>query len=48
MFYKVSTADFDPREDGLGPLSDLNIIDLNDLGVHLGELVTPKLPLPSF
>lgn len=29
VFYKVSVADFDADEDGLGPLDDLNIIDIN-------------------
>ena len=38
VFYKVSAADFAADEDGLGPLGDLNIIDINDLGNHFAEL----------
>ena len=38
VFYKVTTADFDPLEDGLGPLDGINIIDLNSLGAYFEEL----------
>jgi hypothetical protein len=29
VFYKVTNADFASDEDGMGPLSDLNVIDIN-------------------
>ncbi len=35
VFYKVTIADFDPQEDGVGPLDGLKIIDLNDLNTIL-------------
>jgi TIR domain len=38
VFYKVTTADFDPHDDGLGPLSDLNVIGLNDLDKYFHAL----------
>lgn len=38
VFYKASVADFDPDEDGLGPLDGLNIIDLNNLGANFEAL----------
>ncbi len=38
VFYKVSVADFDPVEDGLGPLDGINIIDLNNLGSYFEAL----------
>jgi hypothetical protein len=38
VFYKVTIADFDPDEDGLGPLDGLNIVDLNDLEAYFKAL----------
>jgi hypothetical protein len=38
VFYKVTVADFDPNEDGLGPLDGLNIIDLNSLDAYFDAL----------
>ena len=38
VFYKVTIADFDPQEDGAGPLDGLNIIELNNLGTYLDAL----------
>jgi hypothetical protein len=38
VFYKVAIEDFRADEDGLGPLDDLNIIDLNGLGTYFKEL----------
>ena len=40
VFYKVRIADFDPDDDGLGPLDGLKIIDLNGLDAYLNELET--------
>ena len=38
VFYKVTLADFDPQEDGLGPLEGLNIVELNNLNAYLDAL----------
>ena len=38
VFYKVTIADFDPQEDGVGPLDGLKIIDLNDLSTYFEAL----------
>ena len=38
VFYKVTIADFDPKEDGAGPLDGLSIIELNNLGTYLDAL----------
>lgn len=38
VFYKVKVSDFDPDEDGLGPLDGLNIIDLNNVGAYFEAL----------
>jgi TIR domain len=38
VFYKVTIADFDPQEDGVGPLDGLNVIDLNNLGAYFKAL----------
>jgi hypothetical protein len=38
IFYKVSIADFDPQEDGVGPLDGLNIIELNNFKTYLDSL----------
>jgi hypothetical protein len=38
VFYKVAITDFDPQEDGMGPLERLNIIGLNDFGKYLQPL----------
>lgn len=38
VFYKVTLSDFDPQEDGLGPLEGLNIVELNDLSTYLSAL----------
>ena len=38
VFYKVTVEDFQADEDGLGPLDDLNIIDINDLNTYFREL----------
>jgi len=38
VFYQVTIADFQADEDGLGPLDDLNIIDINSLEVYFKEL----------
>jgi hypothetical protein len=35
VFYKVSVADFQGDEDGLGPLDGLNIIDINGLTTYI-------------
>src|SRR5580658_8063982 len=34
VFYKVTIADFEPQEDGVGPLDGLSVIDLNDLSTY--------------
>lgn len=34
VFYRVTTRDFAKDADGLGPLDDLNIIDINDLDAY--------------
>jgi hypothetical protein len=36
--YQVTTADFQVDEDGLGPLDDLKIIDINSMQTYLKEL----------
>jgi hypothetical protein len=38
VFYKVAIADFDPQEDGMGPLEHLNVIQLNEFGNYLRAL----------
>jgi hypothetical protein len=38
VFYKVSTADFDPEDDGVGPLQGLNIVQLNELDTYFQAL----------
>ena len=38
VFYKVSVADFQNDEDGLGPLDGLNTIDINKLDAYLKAL----------
>jgi TIR domain-containing protein len=38
VFYKVTVADFQRDEDGLGPLDGLNIIDINTLQTYFDEL----------
>jgi hypothetical protein len=38
VFYKVAIADFDPQEDGMGPLEHLNVIQLNEFGGYLQAL----------
>jgi TIR domain len=38
VFYKVTIADFDPQEDGVGPLDGLSVIDLNDLSTYFQAL----------
>ena len=38
VFYKVVLSDFDPQEDGIGPLDGLKIVDLNDLNTYLDAL----------
>lgn len=38
VFYKVSAKDFARDEDGLAPLDDLNIIDINDLDDYFAEV----------
>jgi hypothetical protein len=38
VFYKVDIADFDPLEDGMGPLEQLNVIPLNELNKYFQAL----------
>ena len=38
VFYKVSVADFANDDDGLGPLSDLNIVDINALDTYFAAM----------
>ena len=38
VFYKVTIDDFRQDKDGLGPLDDLNMIDINDLSTYLTAL----------
>jgi hypothetical protein len=38
VFYKVTVADFQADEDGLGPLDGLNTIELNNLDTYLRAL----------
>ena len=38
VFYKVSSRDFVRDEDGLAPLDDLNIIDINQLDDYFTEV----------
>jgi hypothetical protein len=38
VFYKVNTADFDPQDDGAGPLDGLHIIDLNNVCTYFKDL----------
>lgn len=51
IFYKVAPADFEPDEDGLGPLDGINIIDLNRAGDYFAELrkraAAQKRPAPA-
>ena len=35
VFYKVTVADFRKDDDGLGPLSELNVIDINGMDTYL-------------
>jgi TIR domain len=38
VFYKVSITDFDPQDDGAGPLDGLHIIDLNNVRTYFEDL----------
>lgn len=38
VFYKVTPRDFAKDEDGLAPLDDLNIIDINQLSAYFIEV----------
>lgn len=38
VFYKVNLDDFRQDDDGLGPLDDLNVIDINTLDVYFDAL----------
>jgi TIR domain len=38
IFYKVSVADFQSDDDGLGPLDGLNIVDINNLEEYFAAL----------
>jgi hypothetical protein len=38
VFYKVTIADFQGDEDGLGPLDGLNTIDINTLSIYFRAL----------
>ncbi len=38
VFYKVSPADFADDDDKLGPIDDLNIVDINDIETYLRTL----------
>lgn len=38
VFHKVRAADFASDDDGLGPLSDLNIVDIDALDMYLAAL----------
>ena len=38
IFYHVSLSDFDADEDGRGPLSDLDVIDLNVVGNYISQV----------
>ena len=38
VFYRVSVADFEGDEDGLGPLDGLNIIDINEMNAYFRGL----------
>jgi len=38
VFYKVTIADFQADEDGLGPLDGLNTIEINDLDIYFRAL----------
>ncbi len=38
VFQQVRIEDFDPDEDGRGPIEDVNIIDLNSLDDYFEEL----------
>jgi TIR domain len=38
VFYKVTIKDFRRDEDGLGPLDDLNIVDINQLDAYFKAL----------
>jgi TIR domain len=38
VFYKVTLDDFRQDDDGLGPLDDLNVIDINTLDVYFDAL----------
>jgi hypothetical protein len=38
VFYNVAIANFNPQEDGIGPLEQLNIVQLNDLSKYFRAL----------
>jgi hypothetical protein len=38
IFYRVRVGDFDGDEDGLGPIDDLNIIDINAIDTYFTAL----------
>ena len=38
VFYKVSLSDFADDEDNLGPIDDLNVVDINDFETYLKSL----------
>jgi hypothetical protein len=38
VFYKVTIADFQADEDGLGPLDGLNTIEINNLNAYFKAL----------
>jgi len=38
VFYHLTIGDFQNDEDGLGPLDELNIIDINGLETYFGAL----------
>lgn len=40
VFYKVKTKDFAKDADGLGPLDDLNVVDINSLDAYIAAVAT--------
>ncbi len=38
VFYRVTAADFEAEEDGLGPLDGLNMIDINGMDTYFAGL----------
>ena len=44
VFYKITAEDFRHEADGLGPLEDLNFIDINDLDAYFLELTNRARP----